>query len=244
MNGQLDRFKELIKNDITFVKTEIICFISGSKAGGKSFSLYNYAYHNSINNQKVLVLEPNRKNYSYLRFYSNQSFSTVSNNAENILGMEKVNDNFYVRFLNISGDTTAGSFPALMKELKDTHDFDKIFINTVYGQTEFIVSDGLRPDEIIIVSLSDPISIIDSYAAIKVLLKNNFDKKISVILNKIKSFDEFTEAEQNLRKAVEHFLHYTVVVKFGIPIIENFSGNLDKAVLSNYCQYYYQNKTE
>lgn len=218
MNGQIDRLKTLLysKDELSF--NNVYCFLSASKSIGKNFVLYKYAKHFSINKENILILNYNIKNNNKIFDVEEIiSFETFQKNNANEKG------NVFVYNISDNIEEKKNSDDSILFEIiSNYHDyFDKIFINVKSGIDNISSSLFKYAKKCIIVSKTDPICIVDTYALIKILVINKFYNKIEIIFNYVQSEDDFIEAAENLRKAVNHFLNKEIDILFGIPLISN-----------------------
>ncbi len=95
----------------------------------------------------------------------------------------------------------------LLSELSKVAEFtDILLIDTAAGISNLVLSFLLSSEEIILVTNSEPTSIVDAYAVVKVVSKYDLEKPISVIVNSVRSEEEGKTVFNQLRTTVDRFL--------------------------------------
>lgn len=212
MNGQINRLKTLISNN-NFSFDNVYTFLSGSKSNGKSYILYRYA--NSLSKLKnVLIVETNNNKLNYI---TDIEIIDSFNKFDRFRYPKKGNTFLF----NVSEDNLNNLeyFENILLKINNEFAgfFDLILINTISGVDKIFSPYFRKSQRCFLVSKTDPISIVDTYAVIKILINNNYLNDIQVIFNKVDSEVEFIEASDNLRKAVNHFLKREINIVCSIP---------------------------
>jgi flagellar biosynthesis protein FlhG len=223
MNGQLDRLKTFLKIQDIPVKTKTSCFLSGLTENGKSFCLYNYAYHLSLTQKKILIIDfesdiPQKSNFIYTIL---DKIKIGRVNKENSILM--LSDNLFLRMISVSDLKDFTEVLEIVHDYKKNNEFDEILINTKTGETDYYLNSAIIADEVYIICNSDAVSIMDAYAVIKILIRKHIERKIIVILNKVKSFNEYSESSYNLAKASAYFLKFDIPFIKVVPMFDNSS---------------------
>lgn len=99
-------------------------------------------------------------------------------------------------------------------------ELDLIIVDTSAGLNQEIVAYALRSDLAVVVTNSEPTSIMDAYAMIKILLISRPELRISIVVNAAKSQSEADTTAHNLQRAVTHFLKHSVDYLGYIPYDE------------------------
>ncbi len=106
-------------------------------------------------------------------------------------------------------------------------DFDVFLIDTAAGISSNIIYFNIAADERIVVATSEPTSITDVYALIKVMFTKHGTKTFKLLVNMVGSADEGRHVFENLSNAIAHFLQEISLEYLGfIPR----DPNLEKAV--------------
>jgi flagellar biosynthesis protein FlhG len=96
----------------------------------------------------------------------------------------------------------------LLRELsKLQRDNDVIVVDTGAGISKSVVSFCLAADHVLVVTTPEATAITDAYAMIKVLSKNRFDGRISVIVNMAENASEGRKVYQQISSVAMRFLN-------------------------------------
>lgn len=85
-------------------------------------------------------------------------------------------------------------------------EYDYVLIDTAAGISQNVISLLQFSRRVIVVSAPEPTAIVDAYALIKVLLKKDEFKDMSVVINSVSSESEACEVFDQLSRVVESFL--------------------------------------
>ncbi len=88
--------------------------------------------------------------------------------------------------------------------------FDYIFIDTSAGISKEIVAYATHSDYTIIVTNSEPTSIVDAYALIKVIALTNKNSEIKILVNNVINQSDAERAVSNLQLALKKFLNLNI----------------------------------
>ncbi len=243
MLGQAKRLYELnaLTNSNDEIKecAKIITFTSGKGGTGKSFVSSNLAYELSSSGSKVLLIDFDI-NFSNLgTLFNISSKKNLFHYFNYDYGLDEVIFNYSNNLDIILGESGKIGHPELSKEkinlfiseLKNiSQKYDFILIDSSSGINDTTLQILNNSDEIIIVSTSEPTSVMDAYVIVKMLKSSGNSSIIKVIINKTFEIDEGITAFENLKKAVDHFL------KFNINYIGNisFSPEIVKSIRDQY----------
>ena len=221
MIGQAKRLFELQHHTAAEqgkTSTPVITFASGKGGTGKSFLAQNIALTISRQGAKVLLVDmdvnlsslhlmfnitPGNSIYSFLtgKVLFDEIIVNYSENLHLIFGASgkldhPLIDNFVIN--------------SLLEQLRSTaHLYDFILIDSSSGIGENILALLLGSDQIIIVSTTEPTSVMDAYVILKLLKHNNCHAENFVLVNRAMSEDDGETAYQNIKNATEHFLKIT-----------------------------------
>lgn len=108
-------------------------------------------------------------------------------------------------------ELSRGQKIALIDELNELNEgFDFMFIDTAAGITSNVLYFNMAAKEIIVVVTPEPTSLTDAYALIKILYNGHHEKRIMLIVNMVKNFQEGREVYRKLSKATERFLDLSI----------------------------------
>ncbi|MDP4114701.1 MAG: AAA family ATPase [Bacteroidota bacterium] len=219
MIGQAERLYELNhlykKEDKAVYKNNIIAFTSGKGGTGKTIISLNTAFGSAIDGKKVLYidLDLNFANAAImLNIYSESTiidFFKGSNNLSSLI--YKYHNNLHFIF----GDSGRLDFPKvdkgsifkLFNEIQQLSDkYDLIIIDTGAGAAEETLEILLNSAITVIISSTEPTSIMDCYVIHKLLKFNNYKGVKSVIINRCENEKDGENAFRNLTTAVNHFI--------------------------------------
>lgn len=83
---------------------------------------------------------------------------------------------------------------------------DEIFMDTGPGLGETTLSLQLAASRVVVVTTTEPTSLVDSYASIKVLWAADPDKRIDLVVNDVATEEEARKAHEQISTACRHFL--------------------------------------
>lgn len=233
MLGQAERLYELNSmlnpTKVGRHKSKILSISSGKGGTGKSFLASNLANELSQIGLKVLLIDfdINLANQNVIFNASSKKslydYITYNQNLDDIIFC--YTPNLHLIFGESGkldhpklGTDKVGLFIDELRNLSEEYDY--IIVDTSSGIEEYTLKMLLSSDEILLVSSTEPTSVMDGYALIKLLNYNGFTNKIDVIINKAFSKHDANEAFENLKMAVNHFLKQEI----------NFLGYLDFSV--------------
>ncbi len=87
---------------------------------------------------------------------------------------------------------------------------DLLIIDTAAGISDNVISLLLSSDDIVLVVSTEPTSIVDAYAVIKVMADLDANKRFWVVANMVENADEGTELFRKLANAAQRFLGKTI----------------------------------
>ncbi|MCG6535923.1 MAG: flagellar synthesis regulator FleN, partial [Syntrophales bacterium LBB04] len=89
-------------------------------------------------------------------------------------------------------------------------EIDFMFIDTAAGIAGNVMYFNAAAKEIIVIASSEPTSLTDAYALIKVLYQRHAKKRFRLLVNMVKSQNEAKEVYKKLSQATDHFLNLTI----------------------------------
>ena len=106
----------------------------------------------------------------------------------------------------------------LLEELNDLNEgMDFMFIDTAAGIAGNVMYFNMVAKEIIIVVSSEPTSLTDAYALIKILYQGYATKRFMLLVNMVKDSSEAMRVYRRLSNAMEHFLNLSIEYLGYIP---------------------------
>lgn len=108
-------------------------------------------------------------------------------------------------------ELSRGQKLTLLDELRDLNEsLDFLIIDTAAGIAGNVMFFNAAAKEIIVVVSSEPTSLTDAYALIKVLYQRHAKKRFRLLVNMVKSPAEAKEVYKRLSQATDHFLNLTI----------------------------------
>jgi flagellar biosynthesis protein FlhG len=105
--------------------------------------------------------------------------------------------------------------------------YDVLMIDTAAGLTPEIIQFAEPADETLVVTTTEPTSILDAYAMMKVLWASRPDAAVNLVVNAVRQPADADETVNRLRLAVDHFLGRS----FGYPGFVPFDTCVHKAIV-------------
>jgi len=95
----------------------------------------------------------------------------------------------------------------LIRSFLELNPYDIFLLDTSTGITKEVVSFCMAAPEVLILVTPEPASLNDSYALIEILIKNGYQHKIKIIINRCKSISQASQVFKELKSAAEKHLH-------------------------------------
>lgn len=228
MTGQLDRIRELEKlydSEQNNSSEKIVAITSGKGGTGKTFFAANFAYQYSKKHKVLLIdLDFNLSNLHLL--FNSHPQKTLNTFFESKVLFTEIITNYTSNLDVIFGDSGFSS------QGKPTfNQMNKMFseINCLAGKYDLIVFDlgaGVSDENLhilsrakskIIITNPEPTALMDAYVLIKLLKSNNNTNGIFITINRCIGQSEGSQAFQNLKSAVDHFLKIQINFLVDIP---------------------------
>jgi len=228
MTGQLDRIRELEKlynTEENNISEEIIAITSGKGGTGKTFFAANFAYQYSKSHKVLLVDVDFNLSNLHLLFNSNPQ-KTLYTFFESKAVFAEIISSYNSNLDIIFGDS------GLVSQGKPTFSqINKMFseINALANKYDLIVFDlgaGVSDENLHILSKSkskiiitnpEPTALMDAYVIIKLLKSSGNADGIHIAVNRCIEESEGSQAFQNLKSAVDHFLKVSVNFLVELP---------------------------
>ncbi len=210
---ELKSFFETETKNKTSGKENIFAFVSGKGGTGKTFLSLNIAHELAAMNKKVLYadLDLNMANAHVMLNLNPQK--TISDFLSGRILIEdlvtRYNDNLHL-ILGDSGksnffvnDTLLKDFISKIKSLKE---FDVIILDLAAGAGNNIFIPLQFCSYVIVTATTEPTSVMDAYAIMKLMMAENLKSKKLILFNKVRNEEDAATAFNNLNSALFHFL--------------------------------------
>jgi len=237
--GQAERivqFNNYLSEDIKNGGGFVVTFTSGKGGTGKSFTAINAAYLAALE-KKVLLVDFNL-NFSGLGTMLNLIPGAVISDFFNSKALfeeliYKYNSNLHL-IMGDDGNITHNTIDeedifTFMKKIDSIKsDYDYIFFDCSPGVPPEVLSAIKYSDLNIIVGNTEPTSVMDAYALIKISVINSLSSENYVLFNKCIDESDAVTASGNLKKAVTHFLQTDIQTVGFIPFVKDIMSSLQK----------------
>ncbi len=107
-------------------------------------------------------------------------------------------------------DLTRTQTATLISTFLDLEDYDFFIFDTSAGISSQVVSFCMSSHEIVLVATTEPTSLTDAYAMLKVLSKYKYSGPVKIIINQVKSGHAARKAYNQLKKTADRFLSIDV----------------------------------
>ncbi len=228
MTGQLDRIRELEKffsSDENIVSENIVAVASGKGGTGKTFFAANFAYQYSLTHKVLLIDADFNLSNLHLLFNENPQ-KTLNTFLESKSGFDEI-----ITKYNLNLDIIFGDSGSIGSEKPSFNQLNKLLseLNNLASKYDLIVFDlgaGISDENLhilskakskIIVTNPEPTALMDAYVLIKLLKSNKHQDGIHIAINRFIENGEGTEAFNNLKSAVDHFLKTEINFLVEIP---------------------------
>lgn len=218
MYGQAERifeFQNLAAEEGRKGKKKIFAFTSGKGGTGKTFISLNIAYtlsqkskilfidlDQNLSNANIMINEVSSK--TLYNFFSGKSLLSDLI-IETYPGLHFIfGDSGKLGYQQKPNNSMNQLFNQLY-ELESKYDF--VFIDTGSGAGDEVFSILLKTDVNIIVTTTEPTSIMDAYVMLKLLNGRNYKGEKKILINKCVDPEDGKTAYNNLGLAANHFLN-------------------------------------
>ena len=237
MHDQATRLRDIAQRynkNARGVRPHVITVTSGKGGVGKSTVALNLALALSDFGQRVLLFDADA-NLSSLDVML--GVSPRFRLGDVLRGTIDIEDALFSPHPNLkilpgsSGDAgypilTGEAQTRLMDDLLSLDErFDLLMVDTAAGLTPEVVGFAGRADEAIVVSSTEPTSVMDAYAIMKIISMGWSEVPIALLLNSVRTPKDGDDAARKLQAAVDHFLKRQVAFMGSVP----FDASVQKA---------------
>ncbi len=228
MTGQLDRIRELDKlfsSQEDIVSEKIVLIASGKGGTGKTFFAANFSYQYS-KSHKVLLIDADFSLSNLHILLNANPQKSLNMFFESKAGFNEIITEYNSNFDIIFGDAGSRSldnpsFNELNRLLKEISN-----ISSRYDLIIFDLGAGISDENLhllskaktkIIITNPEPTALMDAYVLIKALKNKKAEDGIYIVTNRCIEESEGTQAFQNLKSAVDHFIKTKINFLATIP---------------------------
>jgi flagellar biosynthesis protein FlhG len=94
---------------------------------------------------------------------------------------------------------------------------DIVLVDTSPGVSRNVISFAAAADEVIVLTTPDPTAVMDAYAIIKAIARENLSSRIHLLVNMVQDEQEACEVAQKIILLARQFLNVTVEAVGGVP---------------------------
>lgn len=245
MKDQASNLRKLVVSKLNEEDFRLVSLVSMDENVGKSQLVVDLAAQLKELGQEVLIVrisneedENPSKDIEGLDDFYSEGF-----NKDNIMINE---DRIHVLPLNVNYSLIdvleEDSIEKIMKSLLFFESYNYILIDTIAGTNRSTIDIMKLSNESIYVYSEDESDIIETYKFTKILCQNDYDKDLSLIMNKVKDREKCEETTKNLSYTVNEFLclnisnlgmlRYSDMLKDKKDLESAFSGKYPRALFS------------
>jgi flagellar biosynthesis protein FlhG len=103
-------------------------------------------------------------------------------------------------------DLTRTQTAALISTFLDLDDYDFFIFDTSAGISSQVISFCMSSHEIVLIATTEPTSLTDAYAMLKVLSKYSFDGPVKIVINQVTAGHAARKAYNQLKKTADKYL--------------------------------------
>ncbi|GAB4337258.1 MAG: hypothetical protein Kow0037_19750 [Calditrichia bacterium] len=209
------------------LRQETIIVTSGKGGVGKSSLSLILAYALARLNKRVLLVDANLQNPNLHILTNTDSQQPLRSWLDEQVPIEKsaivelgdgldlLPNNAMAAERRYYVQEDGAVFMDLLRPLAGEYEF--VILDTQTGLNQWNLNLIARSDLSLVVSISDPTSVIDTYMLIKAALPHISQPNFQLVVNQVIGEQTGLEAHQNLNLALEHFMNYQVELLSMVP---------------------------
>ncbi len=216
MIDQAYKLREYYHSSSLAEKQNIISVTSGKGGTGKTFFSFYLSQFLAAQGYKTLLVEFDFNLGSLAYHLDYETNNTIGDFFLGSILFDELPVEIQENFSIIFGDSGKINYPEnlssqvekfLQKLLTINEKYDFIILDNGAGIGSHIFESLKYSAMNLIVTLPDPVSIMDAYVVIKLMAKNSINIPKGIIINKCESQDEGQTAFNNLNSAAQHFFN-------------------------------------
>lgn len=216
MIDQAYKLREYYHSSSLAEKQNIISVTSGKGGTGKTFFSFYLSQFLAAQGYKTLLVEFDFNLGSLAYHLDYETNNTIGDFFLGSILFDELPVEIQENFSIIFGDSGKINYPEnlssqveklLQKLLTINEKYDFIILDNGAGIGSHIFESLKYSAMNLIVTLPDPVSIMDAYVVIKLMAKNSINITKGIIINKCESQDEGQTAFNNLNSAAQHFFN-------------------------------------
>lgn len=206
--------------------TRVIAITSGKGGVGKTNIAANFSYILSMMGKRILLIDADTglANIDVLLGITPEYNLCHVLHGEKTLSEVIIQGPGGIKILpSASGiqqmaELSKGQKLTLLDALNDLNErLDFVFIDTGAGIAGNVMYFNMAAKEIIVVVSSEPTSLTDAYALIKILYQGYSEKRFMILVNMVKTSNEARSVFRKLSNATDHFLNLSVEYLGHVP---------------------------
>lgn len=206
--------------------SQIITITSGKGGVGKSTIAANLACIIADAGMSVCLFDADSNLANIDILFGISPKFRISSVLKGDLGLEDIMVSPYPNLFIVPGSSGEVDFPhvdensqlRIIEQLKVLTDrFDYIIVDTSAGISKEVIMYAIYSDSVIVVSNSEPTSIVDAYAVIKVISSTKRDVPIKILINNPTKPSDADDAAAKLQLALKKFLNLNIPYVGTIP---------------------------
>jgi flagellar biosynthesis protein FlhG len=237
MEDQISKINPVSEQKGCNEDARVIAITSGKGGVGKTNIAANFAYILSMMGESILLIDADTglANIDILLGITPQYNLGHVLHGEKSLSEVIIQGPGGIKILpSASGiqemaELSKGQKLTLLDAINDLNErLDFVFIDTGAGIAGNVMYFNMAAKEIIVVVSSEPTSLTDAYALIKVLYQGYSEKRFMILVNMVKSSNEALSVFRKLSNATDHFLNLSVEYLGYVPCDNSVSEAVKK----------------